>query len=110
MSEAGWSARTSRPPNPRSSSIASSSAAAWRALSRSLARLVAVTSAESVYACSPVTSTSRAWASGAGTANQTALPRTPQPPSLARVGWWPHRPQDSSCTICRPRPATAWTA
>jgi hypothetical protein len=21
-----------------------------------------------------------------------------------------HRPQDSSCTICRPRPATAWTA
>jgi hypothetical protein len=72
MSEAGWSALTSRPPNPGSSSIASSSLAAWRALRRSLARVVAVTSADSVYACSPVTSTSRAWASGAGTANQTA--------------------------------------
>ena len=59
----------------------------------------------SVYACRPVTSASRVWASGAGTANHTALPRRPQRPSRARVGWWPHRPADSSCTICSPLPA-----
>src|SRR5580692_11731409 len=106
MSRAGWSSRTSPRPNPRSSSMACSSRAAWRALSRSLAR-AAVTSAENVYERSPVTSTSRAWASGAGTANQTALPRSPQLSSRARVGWCPHRPPDSSCTIWSPRPLTA---
>ncbi len=105
-SRAGWSSRTSPLPNPRSSSMASSSRAAWRALSRSLAR-AAVTSADSVYERRPVTSISRAWASGAGTANQTALPRSPRPSSLARVGWCPHRPPDSPCTICSPRPPVA---
>jgi hypothetical protein len=87
MSAAWSSARTSLPLNPR----------VLRSFSSS------VMASPAVMGCRlPPAS-----AAGTGSANQTALPRTPVPDSRDLVRWWPQYPLDSSCTTSRPRPLIA---